>query len=136
MRQKFCTACGATLSEGIKFCESCGTPVDPEIPAPSLQPSESVGQEPVITPIVPSPPPSSGAGKVPVKIIAGIFIVLIIAAVSSFDSSTEDVNRIFPNFYRPYFINWHNYIHNFHPKNNNASHCCTNDRPVPECSPP
>jgi hypothetical protein len=81
MRQKFCTACGVTLSEGIKFCESCGTPVDPEITAPSPQPSASVGQEPVITPIVPSPPPSSGAGKVPVKIIAGIFIVLIIAAV-------------------------------------------------------
>lgn len=81
MRQKFCTACGVTLSEGIKFCESCGTPVDPEIPAPSPQLSESVVQEPVITPIAPSPPPSSGAGKVPVKIIAGIFIVLIIAAV-------------------------------------------------------
>jgi hypothetical protein len=80
MGQKFCIACGTALSEGIKFCESCGTPVDPEIPAPSLQPSASVGQEPSIQPIVPSPPPSHGAGKVPVKIIAGIFFVLIITA--------------------------------------------------------
>ena len=81
MRQKFCTACGALLSEGIKFCESCGTPVDPEIPALSLQPPASVGQEQNIPPTIYSPPASRDTGKIPVKIIAGIFIVLIIAAV-------------------------------------------------------
>jgi hypothetical protein len=80
MRQKFCTVCGAAISEGIKFCEICGTPVDQEMPEPSFQPSASLEQEPLIPPIVPFPPPSRGAGKVPVKIIAGIFIILIIAA--------------------------------------------------------
>jgi hypothetical protein len=77
MRQKYCTACGATLSEGIKFCEICGTLVDTEMQAPSLQPPASAGEEPMIPPI--TPPLSRGTGKVPVKIIAGIFIVLIIA---------------------------------------------------------
>ncbi len=80
MRQKFCTVCGTALSEGIKFCENCGTPVDPEILAAFLQPSATDGQGSIIAPIVLSHPPSCGKGKVPLKIIAGIFIVLIIAA--------------------------------------------------------
>jgi hypothetical protein len=67
MRQKFYTVCGTALSEGIKFCESCGTTVDPEILAAFLQPSATVGQESIIAPIVPSHPPSCGRGKVPLK---------------------------------------------------------------------
>jgi hypothetical protein len=67
MRQKFYTVCETALFEGIKFCENCGTPVDSEILAAFLQPSATVGQESIIAPIVPSPPPSSGPGKVPLK---------------------------------------------------------------------
>jgi len=93
-------------------------------------------QEPVLQPIVSSQRPSSGAGKVPVKIIAGIFIVLIHCSSGSFDSSTDDVNWIFPNFYELDFSTWHSYLHTFPPKNKNASRCCTNSRPVPKCSLP
>jgi hypothetical protein len=81
MGQKFCTVCGTALSEGIKFCESCGTPVDQESPARDIQTIAPTGQMPV-TP--PSPPLSGSAGKLPVKIIAGIVIVLLIAAVAVF----------------------------------------------------
>jgi hypothetical protein len=84
MGQKFCIVCGAALSEGIKFCESCGTPVDPVTPAPAQQPSGSVIQEPVTLPPPVSPPPPGRTGKIPVKIIAGIVIVLIIAAAAVF----------------------------------------------------
>ncbi len=91
MGQKFCTACGALLSEEIKFCESCGTPVDPEIPALSLQPPASDGQEPQILPTSSSPAGTRSAGKIPIKIIAGIFVVLIIAAVVVLSSRTKDI---------------------------------------------
>ena len=32
-----CTACGADLAEGAKFCEFCGTPVADAAPAPELK---------------------------------------------------------------------------------------------------
>jgi hypothetical protein len=79
MGQQFCTVCGAKLPEGIKFCESCGAPVTP----PSVSPitSTSPVQEPL--PIaIPGTPPAGGIGKFPLKIIAGLVIVLIIAAVA------------------------------------------------------
>jgi len=83
MGQKFCIVCGAALSEGIKFCESCGTPVDPATPAPAQQPPAPFIQEPVM-PAAASPPPPGRSGGIPVKIIAGIVIVLVIAAVAVF----------------------------------------------------
>lgn len=93
MGQKFCTGCGAALSEGIKFCESCGTPIDPATPAPEYQsstpapeyPSSATAkQEPVTVPAAVSPPPTDRSGKIPVKIIAGIVIVLVIVAAGVF----------------------------------------------------
>jgi len=84
MGQKFCIVCGAALSEGKKFCESCGTPVDPATPAPAQQLSAPAMQEPVTLPPAASPPLPGRFGKMPVKIIAGIVIVLIIAAVAVF----------------------------------------------------
>ena len=83
MGQKFCIVCGAALSEGIKFCENCGTPVDPVTPAPAQQPPAPFVQEPV-TPAAVSPPPPGRSGRITVKIIAGIVIVLVIAAVAVF----------------------------------------------------
>jgi hypothetical protein len=81
---KFCIVCGAVLYEGKKFCEVCGTPVDPATPAPAQQPPAPAMQEPVILPPAASPPVTGRFGKMPVKIIAGIVIVLIIAAVAVF----------------------------------------------------
>ena len=76
MVQKFCTICGAVLPEGVKFCENCGAAVE-QIP-PAYAPS----------PVPPAPfmaaPPQGmiPKGTPPVKIIAGIVIVLVILAVA------------------------------------------------------
>ena len=43
---KFCTACGAPLTEGAKFCEACGTPVEVPLEAAPAQPSAQVYQCP------------------------------------------------------------------------------------------
>ena len=67
MGQKFCTVCRSAISDGMNFYNNCGTPVDPDIPPPFLQPLVSVGQEPIIQPIVLSPRPLRGAGKARVK---------------------------------------------------------------------
>jgi len=83
MGQKFCTVCGAKLAEGLRFCENCGTPVQPAQVAAVSSPSEITAPVPGTDPISPIPPRGS-AGKFPVKIIAGIFIVLIIAAAAVF----------------------------------------------------
>jgi hypothetical protein len=84
MGQKFCTGCGAALSEGIKFCEICGTPVDSATPAPAQHLPSPIQHEPVTVPAVSSPPPPDRLGKIPVKIVAGIIIVLVIAAAAVF----------------------------------------------------
>ena len=82
MGQKFCTVCGSALSEGIKFCESCGTPVEQEPPAPGPQPLTE--QAAPAAPAAPLPHQTVSAKKAPVKIIAGIVILLLIAAAAVF----------------------------------------------------
>jgi hypothetical protein len=83
MGQKFCTVCGAKLIEDTKFCESCGTPVEQapliggNFSPGTIPPSSGTGQ---VSPTT----PAGTVGKFPVKIIAGIVIVLIIAAVAVF----------------------------------------------------
>jgi hypothetical protein len=77
MGQQFCTVCGAKLSEGLKFCESCGTPVELKQASPVTVSSPVQGPPP--GPVAGTPPDGS-AGKFPMKIIAGIVIVLVIAA--------------------------------------------------------
>ena len=82
MGQKFCTVCGSALAEGIKFCESCGTPVEQAPPAPGSQP---ITRQPTpAAPAAPLPRPAVSAKKAPVKMIAGIVILLIIAAAAVF----------------------------------------------------
>lgn len=80
MGQKFCTACGAHVDEGKRFCESCGTPVEPTQP---VQTAASSDMNPVSVSGTSTSPPPSGAGgnKFPVKIVAGIVVILIIAAL-------------------------------------------------------
>jgi len=76
MGKKFCTGCGAALSESVKFCEQCGAPVEGESPSPA-QPAASPRSS-ITTPPQPSPGPSK---KLPVALIAGVVAVLVIAAV-------------------------------------------------------
>jgi hypothetical protein len=56
-------------------------------------------QESIIAPIVLSPLPSSGPGKVPLKIIAGIFYRSDNRSSSSFDNRIEDIKWVSSNFY-------------------------------------
>ena len=82
MGQKFCVGCGAALSEGIKFCENCGIPV--EQGSPPAQPPLAEVKKPSPPAVAPAPPRSGGSGKAPVKIIAGVLIILLIAAAAVF----------------------------------------------------
>jgi hypothetical protein len=68
----FCNSCGATLSEGTKFCSKCGAAITG---APA-----ATGQ-----PIAPGPPPSSGAssGLKMVLIIVGVIVLIGILAVAT-----------------------------------------------------
>jgi len=76
MGQQFCTECGAKLAKGTRFCESCGAPVEQVTPSADSSPAPgTIPQNP--------PVPETGVpGRFPVRIIAGIIILLIIAAVA------------------------------------------------------
>jgi|WetSurMetagenome_2_1015567.scaffolds.fasta_scaffold00985_13 hypothetical protein len=80
MGQKFCTVCGDALSEGVKFCESCGTPVELAPPVTGLSVSTAADPLPPPSAAPAVLPPPAGARKAPVKLIAGIVILLIIVA--------------------------------------------------------
>jgi len=80
MGQKFCTVCGSELREGTQFCEACGTPVEQNTPQMSPLPSVPCIQETSAHPPVVTAPPVQ-AGRVPVKLLAGIIIVLVIGAL-------------------------------------------------------
>ena len=81
MGQQFCTACGAKLNEGMQFCENCGAAVEPGAPVAAAA-SPEIHQVSGASPGNPPAPPGAGRGEFPVKIIAGIVIVLIIAAIA------------------------------------------------------
>jgi hypothetical protein len=81
MGQKYCTACGASLSEGLKFCEHCGSPVI----------SDSTGQvpqsgEPVGPPSNRFPEESIPKGRKGTKysFVVAAIILLVIAAGTVF----------------------------------------------------
>jgi hypothetical protein len=78
MGQKFCTICGAVLPVGVKFCENCGAAVEqiPPVNAPLPVPP---------TPFMAAPPPGTMPKRdLPVKVIAGIVIVLVVLAVAAY----------------------------------------------------
>jgi zinc-ribbon domain len=58
MAAPFCTACGATVAEGTRFCVKCGQPVGQAAP-PS--PSQTL----VFTPAAPPPPPPLAPASAP-----------------------------------------------------------------------
>lgn len=78
MGQKFCTACGAALPEGLRFCEKCGSPLIPDTPAQAAQPPLPASQDFSTPLLIPSPPERKNRN--PVQIIAAIILILIIAA--------------------------------------------------------
>ncbi len=83
MGQKFCTSCGATLLGDANFCENCGASVEHDVPVSPDVP-EAIPVSPPGEPLA-APVPSVGAApKVPVTIIAGILIVIVIAAAAIF----------------------------------------------------
>ncbi len=84
MGQRFCTVCGAELGEGIKFCESCGALIDQKNPPHLSQISVSARQDPDAISPADAPPPPGSAGKVPLKIIGVIIILLVLAGVLLF----------------------------------------------------
>jgi hypothetical protein len=82
MGQKFCTTCGAALSDGTKFCERCGSPVEQISSAPLTLPRGPVVQKTDVLPVVSPPPPVKVA--LPLKSVTGILIILIVAAAAFF----------------------------------------------------
>ena len=78
MAPKYCTACGAALSEGKKFCESCGSPIVQESVVTHPQPAVPAGLSAGIPPPVPSP--EKGKSKKRTICIVAIFVLLILVA--------------------------------------------------------
>ena len=81
MNQKYCTTCGAALTEGLKFCQQCGSPVVsdlneplPHHPLPPQQPSR----------ILPVTLPQGGGGGRGKMIIVAAVVILIIAVALFF----------------------------------------------------
>ena len=83
MGQKFCTSCGATPLDNANFCENCGAHVKPDLPASRDMP-EAIPASPPGEPLAAPVPASGAAPKVLVTIIAGILIVLVVAAAVIF----------------------------------------------------
>jgi hypothetical protein len=79
MGQKFCTSCGAALSENLKFCGSCGSPVLAEVMAPGVPVVMPEGQATGAPPL-PLPPPGGRKGTA-VTILAAMIVILFVAAV-------------------------------------------------------
>ncbi|MFA4877688.1 MAG: zinc-ribbon domain-containing protein [Methanoregula sp.] len=72
MGNRFCTSCGSALSEGVKFCEYCGSPVDRKDELPE---SLSESPEALATPV------TGSSKKNTVRLIGCIIGALVIAAV-------------------------------------------------------
>lgn len=73
----FCNSCGATLSEGTKFCSKCGSAVAGN---PSGMSSTRAAQTPM-----PAPPPSQGSSsalKIVLMIVGGIVLIGILGMVT------------------------------------------------------
>ncbi|MFA4859433.1 zinc-ribbon domain-containing protein [Methanoregula sp.] len=76
MGNHFCTACGEALSDGVKFCEHCGAPVDMDASSLDLP-----GSSWELPPKEFRQPSEGSPKKLPVAVLAGIIVVLVVAAV-------------------------------------------------------
>jgi len=84
MGQKFCTVCGAKLTEGKKFCENCGTPLEKALEDSAHSSQEVRRALDGATPDAPPGSPVRRPGKLLTALIAGIVIAIIIAAAGFF----------------------------------------------------
>jgi hypothetical protein len=84
MGHRNCSVCGTESEEGKKFCETCGTPLNPSTAPVPAQPLVSASQDPVVLPPVDTSPPRGTASRSTVKIIIGSLIILVIAAAFLF----------------------------------------------------
>ncbi len=81
MAVPFCTACGAAVAEGTRFCVKCGQRVGQEAPLPAEPPSPVPTVEAAIPPapppvvVTPPPPIREGAGP---GVWIGIFGILLL----------------------------------------------------------
>lgn len=83
MGQQFCTVCGAKLSDGMKFCESCGALAEPQSTFPATVPPTLPGLADNASPGKSLSPPGGDSKKFPVKIVIGILLLLVLAAVAA-----------------------------------------------------
>jgi hypothetical protein len=72
MEEKQCPSCGSAVSEGVKYCEDCGAAINGPTTGGSTQ-SDSTGQT-----------GQQAGGKKHILLIAGIAVVLVIAAAAIF----------------------------------------------------
>ncbi|RPI40547.1 MAG: zinc ribbon domain-containing protein [Methanoregulaceae archaeon] len=77
MAPKYCTACGEALSEGKKFCESCGSPVVQESIVTPQQPAVPAGLSAGIPPPVPSPEEGKSTKRT-IRIVAILFLLIVV----------------------------------------------------------
>jgi hypothetical protein len=82
MDQKYCTACGAALTDGLKFCEHCGSPVVPDLTGTVPQPAVTVVPPSGLSPA--GSLPARGKGSRNIIIGAGVILLLVIAAGAVF----------------------------------------------------
>ena len=94
MGQKYCTACGAALSEGIKFCEKCGSPVVQDSTARFRNLLCRLDYHPAYHRAVPSPEGGKGSKRT-IQIVAILFLLIVVAGagVSHPARTIEDRNR-------------------------------------------
>jgi hypothetical protein len=83
MSKKFCTVCGAVLSDASKFCEQCGSPIDPGLPAMAPQPAVPVGPPSGNPPVLSSSEGRKGI-KHPIFVAAVVLLLGIIVGVIFF----------------------------------------------------